>query len=100
MFIHTLLSKLDNWKKTSEDAYKKREEQKMKDEQYSRLLREVESRVLSALGGSQDSTEKIKMEMERARDILISSGHDLEVVDNFNAKINSVIANYFVGYGG
>jgi uncharacterized iron-regulated protein len=73
----------------------------MKDELYYKLLEEIQTRVLSTFSETYNSTDKkIIEEMEKAKDILVSSGHDLQDVNEFNSTINSAIANYFAGWGG
>ena len=61
----------------------------MKDEIYYNLLNEVKARISSSIVNPWDTS--LETEMNRVKDILISSGHDLKDMKEFTAEIQSYI---------
>lgn len=66
----------------------------MKDEKYYELLKEVTNRLLS-----QPWEMQTENELENAKKILLSSGHDLDDLNDFKQELNKNIADYFSGFG-
>lgn len=62
----------------------------MKDDQYYELLKEVTNRILTKNTG-------ITEEMESVKNILLSSGHDLNDVKDFKEELNKNVSDYFSG---
>ncbi|NJC95936.1 MAG: hypothetical protein C3F07_08885 [Anaerolineales bacterium] len=62
----------------------------MKDDHYYDLLKEVTDRLLT-------KNTNITEEMEGVKNILLSSGHDLDDVKNFKEELNKNIADFFSG---
>lgn len=62
----------------------------MKDDQYYELLKEVTNRILTKNIG-------IAEEMESVKNILLSSGHDLNDVKDFKEELNKSVSDYFSG---
>jgi hypothetical protein len=67
----------------------------MKDNQYLELLKEVTNRVLTKHGWNWNSG--INEEMEYAKKILLSSGHDLDDIKDFNEEVNRKVSDYLSG---
>lgn len=68
----------------------------MKDNKYYKLLKEVTDRILSPGISGLGKTDE---EMEKAKEILLSSGHDLDDVENFKSEVHQKISEHFAGYG-
>jgi hypothetical protein len=65
----------------------------MKDDAYYKLLEEVKSRIFSNAESIWDlpTFNQLEPEMNRAKEILISSGHDLKDVREFASEVQAYL---------